>query len=60
LLVEKYGLGVAKAAALVADVFDAPAPDDLTKEVDRLIAEIDPDARAHRAKRWEARPAGLD
>lgn len=58
LLVEKYGMGLAKAAALAADVFDVPAPD-LTREVDRLVAEIDPDTKAHREKRWAQRPAGL-
>lgn len=58
LLVEKYGMGLAKAAALAADVFDVPAPD-LTAEVDRVVAEIDPDAQSHRAKRWAQRPAGL-
>ena len=58
LLVEKYGMGLAKAAALAADVFDVPAPD-LTRDVDKLVAEIDPDAKAHREKRWAQRPAGL-
>lgn len=59
LLVEKYGLGIAKSAALIAAVFDTVAPEDLTKEVDRWVVEIDPECRVHRAQRWEARPAGL-
>jgi len=54
LLVEKYGHGMVKAAQLLD--FD---PGSLMGEVDRLVAEIDPEVLANRKERWAARPAGL-
>ncbi|SRR6266700_259596 len=54
LIAEKYGYGLAKAAQLLD--FDSGS---LMAEVDRLLAEIDPDIVANRKKRWAARPAGL-
>jgi len=53
-LVEKFGEGLAKAA----HVFGSDNSD-LTREVDRLVREIDPQYRKHRQYRFDARPAGL-
>lgn len=58
LLVEKYGYGLATAARIAAELLELPAPDLIT-EVDRAVARLDPDAKAHREKRWTARPAGI-
>lgn len=55
LMVEKYGYGLMKAAHLLG-VADSEL---LTAEVDRLVAEIDPEHRKHQQYRWESRPAGL-
>ena len=58
LLVQKYGYGLAQALDLAADLADHPAPG-LMAEVDRLVAEIDPDWRANQVRRFEARPASI-
>jgi hypothetical protein len=54
LLLEKFGLGMAAAAKALEFNFG-----DLTREMDRLCVEIDPEFNASRQKRWAARPAGL-
>jgi hypothetical protein len=53
LMVEKFGYGMAKAAHIIG--LDSK----IMAEVDRLIAEIDPEFRKTRQKRWDSRPAGL-
>lgn len=55
LMVEKYGYGLMKAA----DLIGVTNTEILTAEVDRLVAEIDPEYRKHRQYRWDSRPAGL-
>lgn len=60
LLLEKYGYGLAKAASLLRDASDGHIkPPDVIAEVDALVAEIDPDWKAHRHLRWESRPADI-
>jgi hypothetical protein len=54
LLIEKFGLGMAAAAKALE--FN---PGDLTKEMDRLCVQVDPEFNGNRQKRWAARPAGL-
>lgn len=58
LLVQKYGYGLAKALDLAAELADHPAPS-LMGEVDKLVAEIDPDWRENQVRRFEARPASI-
>lgn len=55
LMIEKYGYGLIKAA----EVLEVSELNLLTAEVDRLVAEIDPQHRKHQQYRWESRPAGL-
>ena len=57
-LTQKYGYGLAKALQLAADLSDVPNPS-LTKDVDRIVAEIDPHWRMTFDLRIQARPAGL-
>lgn len=59
LLVEKYGYGLARALEIEGDVAGVRVPS-LYAEVDKVVLEIDPEAVQHRARRWDARPAGLD
>lgn len=42
-----------------ADVLDVADSHLLMAEVDRLVAEIDPQHPKHQQYRWESRPAGL-
>jgi hypothetical protein len=58
LLVEKYGYGLARALELYGDVAGLRVPS-LYDEVNKVVLEIDPEAEAHRARRWDARPAAL-
>ena len=58
LLVQKYGYGLADSASLAANLEDCPKPD-LMKDVDQLVASIDPDWRTHQQRRFDARPAAL-
>ncbi len=60
LLLEKYGYGLAKAASLLRDASDGNIkPSEVMAEVDALVAEIDPEWKAHRHLRWESRPADI-
>ncbi|MFB9289525.1 hypothetical protein ACFFTM_14340 [Pseudoduganella plicata] len=59
LLVEKYGYGLARALEICGDVAGLPMPN-LFAETDKVVLEIDPNAVQNRARRWDARPAGLD
>lgn len=59
LLVEKYGYGLARALEICGDVLGSQVQS-LFAETDKVVLEIDPDAVRHRARRWDARPAGLD
>lgn len=56
LMTEKYGLGLAQAAALIGERALANA---LVADLDRLVAAIDPQFLCNRQRRWAARPAGL-
>ena len=58
LLVQKYGYGLAKAVRLASELADHPAPD-LIADVDRAVADIDPDWRANQVRRFESRPASV-
>ena len=58
LIVEQYAAGLARAAALTADLLEIPKPD-LTPIADRLVTEVDPKAAQNRERRWAARPARL-
>lgn len=55
LMIEKYGYGLMKAA----DVLGVAESNLLTAEVDRLVADIDPQHRKHQQYRWGSSPAGL-
>lgn len=59
LLVEKYGYGLARALEICGDVAGLQVPS-LFAETDKVVLEIDPNAVQNRARRWDARPAGLD
>lgn len=59
LLVEKYGYGLARALEICGDVAGRQVAS-LYAETDKVVLEIDPDAVQNRARRWDARPAGLD
>ncbi|AXA91158.1 hypothetical protein [Massilia sp. YMA4] len=59
LLVEKYGYGLARALELYGDVAGVRVPS-LYAELNKVVLEIDPESDVHRARRWDARPAGLD
>lgn len=57
LLLQKYGLGVAKAVAVI---YDSPRVADLVVAVlGEETAKIDPDWREHDRERWDARPADV-
>jgi hypothetical protein len=55
LMVEKFGEGIAKAVHLLG----VEGFDELEREIDRLVREIDPQYPTHLQYRFEARPAGL-
>jgi hypothetical protein len=55
LMVEKFGEGLMKAAYLLG----GDCCNDLKREIDRLVREIDPQYPTHVQYRFEARPAGL-
>lgn len=57
-LLEKFGYGLATAARIAAELLDVPAPDLIT-EVERSVAQVDPRAKANRARRRAGRPAGI-
>lgn len=57
LILQKYGLGMAKAAAVI---FDSPrAADSIMTVLDEETAKIDPNWRDNARLRWAARPADL-
>lgn len=58
LLVQKYGYGLADSASLAANLLECPQPN-LIRDVDQLVASIDPDWRANQQRRFSARPASL-
>lgn len=58
LLVEKYGYGLAKALAIGQELAGQPLSD-LSREVESVVLEVDPEAVEHRRNRWDAAPAGL-
>lgn len=58
LLVEKFGYGLATAARIAAELLEVAAPDLIT-EVERSVAQVDPQAKVNREKRRAARPAGI-
>ncbi len=57
LLVQKYGQGVADAAATIFD--NARAADPVSLVVDEEVEKLDPDWRKHDQLRWAARPADV-
>ena len=58
LLVEKYGYGLAKALNLAQELGGMPLTD-LGREIEAVVREVDPEAVAHRAQRWDLRPADV-
>jgi hypothetical protein len=57
LLVDKYGMGIAKA---VSTIFESPrAADPIVRVLDQEKAKIDPTWREHDQARWAARPADV-
>lgn len=58
LLVQQYGCGLADSASLAANLVDCPKPN-LMRDVEQLVASIDPDWRTHQQHRFDARPAAL-
>lgn len=57
LLLQKYGLGVAKAVEVI---FDSPrVADPIMAVLDAETAKIDPEWREHDRERWAARPADV-
>ncbi len=57
LLVQKYGRGIADAAALIFDNFRAADP--IWEVLDAETAKIDPLWREHDKERWAGRPADV-
>jgi len=57
LLVQKYGLGVVEAAAVLFD--SRHTADPIYQAVDDEVEEIDPDWREHGRERWAGRPADV-
>jgi hypothetical protein len=55
LMVEKFGEGIAKATR----VLGIGGADELWREIDRLVRQVDPHYPTHLQYRFEARPAGL-
>lgn len=49
---------LATAVRIAAELLDLPAPDLIT-EVERSVAQVDPQAKTNREKRRAARPAGI-
>ena len=58
LLIEKYGYGVNDAVKTLFDVMSLPGID-LTNTVNAAQEDIDPNAKANRKLRFEARPATI-
>ena len=57
LLLQKYGLGVAKAVEVV---FESPrVADPIIAALDEETNRIDPDWKEHNRERWAARPADV-
>lgn len=57
LLLQKYGLGVVDAVAVV---FDTPrAADPISKVLDEETSKIDPRWREHNQERWAGHPADV-
>jgi hypothetical protein len=57
LLVQKYGLGLADAAALIYD--SQKLTQAIQHAVDTEVEKLDPDWRENALKRWELRPADV-
>ena len=57
LLIQKYGRGVADAAAILLD--SPRTADPISEAVDEETAKIDPDWRGHDRERWSGRPADI-
>lgn len=58
LLVQKYGYGAATAVSIIFDCLNEPKLD-IYKELDDIVAKIDPQWNEHQKQRWELRPAAL-
>lgn len=58
LIIEKYGYGVNEAARILFEIMDLPRID-LVQVVDKTQELLDPNAKANRKLRWDARPATI-